>query len=97
MFYNSELLNLCQQPKEGLSAVGFADDVNMLAYSRSTESNCRILEAGHSRCLDWAKRHGMRFAPTKYELLHFTRSRQFNLKASIRLEDQRSKPFQPSR
>ena len=65
LFYNSELLDLCQRPKEGLTAVGFADDVNMLAYSRSTETNCKILETGHSRCLDWAKRHGMRFAPTK--------------------------------
>jgi hypothetical protein len=52
LFYNSELLDLCQRPKEGLSAVGFADDVNMLAFSRSTETNCRILEAGHTRCLD---------------------------------------------
>ena len=33
LFYNSELLDLCQQPKEGLSAIGFADDINMLAYS----------------------------------------------------------------
>jgi hypothetical protein len=74
LFYNSELLDLCQRPKEGLTAVGFADDVNMLAFSRSTETNCRILETGHSRCLDWAKRHGMKFAPTKYELIHFTRS-----------------------
>ena len=52
LFYNSELLELCQRPKEGLSAVGFADDINMLAYSRSTEGNCRILEAAHTRCLD---------------------------------------------
>jgi hypothetical protein len=85
LFYNSELLDLCQRPKEGLSAVGFADDVNILAYSRSTGSNCRMLEEEHSRCLAWAKRHGMRFAPTKYELIHFTRSRQFNLRASIHL------------
>ena len=33
LFYNSELLDLCQRPKEGLSAIGFADDINMLAYS----------------------------------------------------------------
>ena len=80
LFYNSELLDLCQRPKEGLSAIGFADDVNMLAYSRSTESNCRILEVGHARCLDWARRHGIKFVPSKYELIYFTKSRrQFNL------------------
>src|SRR5436305_3939131 len=49
LFYNSELLDLCNQPKEGLSAIGFADDVNMLAYGRLTKSNCCILEAGHAR------------------------------------------------
>lgn len=87
LFYNSELLDLCNRPKEGLSAIGFADDVNMLAYGRSTEGNCRILETGHARCLDWAKRHGMKFAPSKYELIHFTRSRQFNLQASVYLGD----------
>ncbi len=85
LFYNSELLELCQRPKEGLSAVGFADDINMLAYSRSTEGNCRILEAAHTRCLDWARRYGIKFAPSKYELIHFTRSRRFNLQASVRL------------
>lgn len=64
----------------------------MLAYSRSTENNCRILEASHARCLDWAKRHGMRFAPTKYELIHFTRRRQFNLRASINLGSVNKEP-----
>ncbi len=92
LFYNSELLDLCNRPKEGLSAIGFADDVNMLAYGRSTESNCRILEAGHARCLDWARRHGMKFAPSKYELIHFTRSRRFNLQASVHLGDTEKKP-----
>jgi hypothetical protein len=93
LFYNSELLDLCQRPKEGLSAIGFADDVNMLAYGRSTESNCRILEAGHLRCLGWARRHGMRFAPTKYELIHFTRSRSlFNLRASVYLDGTEKQP-----
>jgi len=40
LFYNSELLDLCQRPKEGLSAIDFADDINILVHSRSTENNC---------------------------------------------------------
>jgi hypothetical protein len=64
----------------------------MLAYSRSTESNCRIIEEGHSRCLDWAMRHGMRFAPAKYELIHFTRGRQFNLQAYVQLNGVEKQP-----
>src|SRR3981081_1225183 len=92
LFYNSELLDLCQRPKEGLSAIGFADDINMLAYSRSTESNCQILEAGHAKCIDWAKCHGMKFVPSKYELIHFTRSCQFNLQASVYLGSTEKQP-----
>ena len=52
LFYNSGLLELCQRPKEGLSVVGFLDDVNILAYSSSTENNYRMLEACHSKCLE---------------------------------------------
>jgi hypothetical protein len=52
LFYNSELLDLYQRPKEGLSTIGFANDINILAYSRSTKSNCQILEAGYIKCID---------------------------------------------
>ena len=79
LFYNSELLDIYQCPKEGLSAVGFADDINMLVYSRLMKSNCQILEIEYARCLDWVRRYGMKFIPNKYELIYFTRSRQFNL------------------
>ena len=84
ILYNAELMELCDRPNERLSALGFSDGVNILTYSRSTETNCRTLEIAHSRCIEWAKRHGMHFAPKKYELIHFTRSRtKFNLQAGI--------------
>ena len=84
ILYNAELLDLCNRPHERISAISFSDDVNILTYGRSTETNCRTLEAAHSRCLEWAKRHGMSFAPKKYELIHFTRSHtKFNLQAGI--------------
>jgi retron-type reverse transcriptase len=54
LFYTSELLELCNQPKEGLLGTGFADDVNLLAYSQSTETNCQILEGTHTKLLKWA-------------------------------------------
>jgi len=34
----------------------------------------------------------MKFAPNKYELIHFTRSRQFNLQASVHLEGTEKQP-----
>ena len=47
------------------------------------ESNCQILEIGYTRCLDWARCYGMKFAPNKYKFIYFTKSRQFNLQACI--------------
>jgi hypothetical protein len=86
LFYNAELLDICNQPRQRISAVGFADDINILTYGRSTEGNCRTLERTHSRCLEWARRFGMSFAPAKYELIHFTRHRtKFNLQANLNL------------
>ncbi|TVY59574.1 putative RNA-directed DNA polymerase from transposon X-element, partial [Lachnellula suecica] len=83
LIYAAELLEICERPFEGITAVGFADDTNILAYSESTESNCRKLERVHERCLEWARKHGMKFAPGKYELVHFTRrTKAFNLRAT---------------
>ncbi len=83
ILYASELLEICDRPKARVSAIGFADDTNILTYGTSTEANCKTLEGVHAQCLRWAERHGMKFAPAKYELIHFTRSRtKFNLEAS---------------
>jgi len=93
LFYNSELLDLCQRPKKGLLAIGFADNINMLIYSRTTESNYQILEIGYSRCLDWARYYEIRFALLKYKLIHFTRGRQFNLQAYVQLDGTEKQPL----
>jgi hypothetical protein len=91
LFYNTELVKMCSQGNT--SAVGFMDDINILAYSQSTEQNCSVLEAVHGRCLQWAKRFGMKFAPQKYELIHFTRRRKaFNLAATVQLGDVEQAP-----
>ena len=52
LFYVAELLDLCNSPNERLSACGFVDDTNLLAYGPSTEGNCQILTRAHDRCLD---------------------------------------------
>jgi hypothetical protein len=71
-----------------LSAIEFADDVNMLSYKRITEINCKNLEQTHERCMKWARQHEMRFASQKYELIHFIRAyMKFNMQISIHLQD----------
>ena len=92
LYYNASLLELCNQPKRGLSGIGFADDINLLIYSPSTEANCRKLKRVHKELLTWARHHGMKFAPKKYELIHFTQCRKFNLRAGIRLEGEAKTP-----
>jgi hypothetical protein len=93
ILYASELLDICNQPRARVSAVGFADDTNILTYGTSTEANCRTLERVHAQCLEWADRHGMRFSPSKYELTHFTRSRtKFNLTAGANFGPVRKDP-----
>jgi hypothetical protein len=51
LFYISELLKIYNRLKEGLSAIGFADDVNLLVYSQSTETNCQTLERAYTKLL----------------------------------------------
>jgi hypothetical protein len=83
--YVSELLEICNQRKKRLSAIGFADDTHILTYGTSTTINCRTLEQAHERYLAWAARHAMCFAPNKYELTHFTCSRKrFDLQAGAK-------------
>ena len=74
LFFASYLLHKLNQGKT--TAFGFVDDTNIFAYSRSTEENCRTLEAAHDKCLEWALKHGATFAPEKYNLMHFTRQRK---------------------
>nr|AAA21781.1 pol-like protein [Neurospora crassa] len=55
--------------------VGFADDTNVVAVARTTEENCRTLQAAWEVCSGWAGARGMEFEATKTELMHFTRTR----------------------
>lgn len=64
------------------------DDVHLIAYGKSTEANCEVLQKAQEICLHWARTHGATFAPKKYELLHLTRNpKRFNMKATVDLGD----------
>jgi len=76
LFFISELLSTFERPEGDTMAFGFVDDTNLVTWGISAQVNCRRLESAHSRCIAWAKRHGARFAPDKYQLIHFTRRRR---------------------
>ena len=84
LFYISELHNTVHTPEKEVSALGFADDTNLLAFSSSLKSNLLKLKSTYSKCQDWARKHSMKFPPEKYELLYFSRRRD-NLQLSLRL------------
>src|SRR5579862_5135934 len=92
LFYNGPLLDALNLPDLRLSATGYADDINLLTYGESTIANCIALESAHERCLEWAETHGMRFAPDKYHLTHFTRQNRFDLTAPVQIGDQTIRP-----
>ena len=83
LFYNAGLIEECGKHDSRLDGIGFVDNMNMVAFGRSTEDNCRHLERAHSRCMDWARRYGAKFAPKKYELMHFSRRRCYNMEAEL--------------
>ena len=91
LFFASTLLPILHEGNT--SAMGFVDDSNILTYSMSTEDNCRQLEKAHQKCKEWARRHGAEFAPQKYQLIHFTRSRKHNLKATVQIQGFNGEPL----
>ena len=87
LFYNADLLKIYENTGLRTSVIGFVDDVNILIYSTSIESNCEKLTRVYSECERWVARHGSEFAAKKYELIHFSRTlKKFNITAGITLE-----------
>jgi reverse transcriptase-like protein/retrotransposon-encoded endonuclease len=93
LFFISELLEEFQRVAGDTLGFGFVDDTNLITWGNSARENCRRLESIHDRCIAWAKRHGAVFAPDKYQLIHFTRSRRHDkedLASTVRIEGQQA-------
>jgi Reverse transcriptase (RNA-dependent DNA polymerase) len=87
LFYNADLIDKCNEGHTRAQAIGFVDDVNILASSHSTKENCRILKEMHEKCIGWARGHGARFVPDKYKLLHLSRKRKHQGWRSLKIND----------
>jgi hypothetical protein len=73
LFYNANLVNTCNIATAPVSSISFIDDVDALAFGKSTD-NCRMLQSLRGHCLEWARKHGASFVPEKYILVHFTKA-----------------------
>jgi hypothetical protein len=47
LFYNMELLEICNPLETPVHGMGFVDDVNLIAYSHMAEANCANLQRVH--------------------------------------------------
>ena len=91
LFYNADLLETAGD--KDIQTTGWIDDVYFFTRSTSAEQNCRNLEPAHQRAETWARKHGSRFSPVKYQLIHFTRSRmKFDVTQTVRIGDTEVKP-----
>ena len=86
LFYNVNLLEVCDNISLRTSFTNFIDDVNILIYEKFIKRNCRVLSEIYDRCEQWSKTHDIKFSKTKHELIHFTRtSKWFNMNVDVKL------------
>ena len=74
IFYNADLVD--DLHADDTTVTGYIDDAAILATGRSTEDTCNKLAAALEKAQHWAITHASRFAPEKFQLTHFTRSRK---------------------
>ncbi len=87
LFYNVDLLKMCDRFEINTKFLKYADDVNILIYDKSTNENCRSLKRVHKLCERWAIRHEFLFVSIKYELINFIRnSKKFDMTITIKIE-----------
>ena len=86
LFFNAPLIEGYKRLGLLVQTGGFVDDIHLLAYSKSTERNCQILEKAHRECARWAATYSATFVPAKYNLVHLTRkSKKMNFTATVKL------------
>ncbi|GMG10241.1 unnamed protein product [Aspergillus oryzae] len=85
LIYNTPLIRdlFVQRPQGGSTeAYGWIDDAYVLAASDSYAENVETLKMALARAGRWASRHASKFAPEKFELIHFTNPRKLEAEAT---------------
>ncbi len=86
LFYNMNLLKVCDDIRLKINFTDFINDVNILIYEEFMKRNCRVLSEIYDRCEQWLKTHDIKFLKTKHELIHFTRIfKWFNMNIDVKL------------
>ena len=86
LFYNANLLEICDNIKLRINFIEFVNDVNILTYEKSTKRNCKIVNEIYTKCEQWTQTHDTKFSKKKHELIHFSKiSKWFNINARAKL------------
>ncbi len=86
LFYNVNLLKVCNNIKLRINFTNFVNNVNILIYKEFTKCNCWVLSKIYNRCEQWLKMHDIKFLMTKHKLIHFTKTfKWFNMKVDVKL------------
>jgi hypothetical protein len=87
LFYNVDLLKMCDKFEINTKFLKYADDVNILIYDKNTNENCKNLKRVHKFCERWAIRHEFLFVSIKYEMIYFIKnSKKFDMTITIKIE-----------
>jgi len=86
LFYNINLLEVCDNIRLRTNFINFINDVNILTYEKFMKCNCRVFSEIYDRCKQWLKTYNIKFSKTKHELIHFTRIfKWFNMNVDVKL------------
>ncbi len=86
LFYNVNLLKVCDDIKLKTNFTNFMNDVNILIYKEFIKHNCKVLNEIYDKCEQWSKTHDIKFLMTKHKLIHFTKTfKWFNMKVDVKL------------
>lgn len=86
IFYNASLLETCEVDPD-TTATGYIDDAAILACGDTTAETCAKLKVALQKAQNWATAHASKFAPDKFQLVHFTRSRtRFDIEQEVETE-----------
>ena len=94
LFYNA---NLMKEEKDfRVTNIGYIDDIARVVTGISAEANCRRIESlFEAKEQSWSRKHASKFAPAKFQLIHFRRSTKRRVSPeddTLHLEDHTIEP-----
>ena len=79
LFYNADLLEDLTFEESGI-AMGYIDNIGILAVGKDTEKTSELLAKAHTNiCEPWSRSHGSNFSLDKYQLVHLKRQISINI------------------